>query len=431
MNAKTKIFALLWTVTFYFLVSAIGLQGDETRQPVRFNTNFPGAALGKIEYLGNETYRCAVDGQYNQYGRNRQATWFCFRLDDALDRSITIRLTNLKGEYNNRPTRGDWSKERPVYSYDQIHWTLIEQYSWDAESGEFSFSIKPKQDSVWIAYTPLYVPAHLEKLLGDVADSPRVRTEVLGKSVHHRDIYELTITDFTVADTQKRHYWIVARLHAWEALTSWVAEGLVRFLCDVHSEEAATICRQAVVHVVVMPDPDGCIRGMVRYNLNGFDTNRNWASIDLQSKESLRDRTEVWYLKKAIYLSHLAKPIDVVFNLHNHQTTYDFLSLSGDGKELLQWYAAFETAMEDAPFFKTNPKSRNRIDTTRVAGGRPFGSADELWDEFAIPHVLIEYNINRKADTEYWLSVSDALKNGEKLIKNIHFSYPTPKKPEE
>ncbi|MDO5566308.1 MAG: hypothetical protein Q4G59_06590, partial [Planctomycetia bacterium] len=170
---------------------------------------------------------------------------------------------------------------------------------------------------------------------------------------------------------------------------------------------------------------------MVRYNLNGFDTNRNWAAIDLRSKESLRNRTEVWYLKKAIYLSNLAKPIDVVFNLHNHQTGYDFISLNGDGQELLQWYAAFETAMEDSPFFKTNPKGRNKVDKTRVAGGRPFGSADELWDELGIPHVLIEYNINRKADTEYWLSVSDALKNGEKLIKNIHFSYPTPKKSEE
>ncbi|MDO5565191.1 MAG: M14-type cytosolic carboxypeptidase, partial [Planctomycetia bacterium] len=279
MSVKSKKFVILCGLAIYFLVTAVWLPGQETRPPVRFNTNFPGAAIGKIEYLGNETYRCAIDGQYNQFGRNRQATWFCFRLDDAKDRAMTIRLTNLKGEYNNRPARGDWSKERPVYSYDQVHWTLMEDVTWDAASGEFSFSITPKQETVWIAYTPLYVPSHLEKLLGDVAASPRVRTEVLGKTVHNRDIYELTITDFAVDDTQKRHYWIVARLHAWEALTSWVAEGLVRFLCDTESEQAATICRQAVVHVVVMPDPDGCIRGMVRYNLNGFDTNRNWAAI--------------------------------------------------------------------------------------------------------------------------------------------------------
>ncbi len=51
--------------------------------PIRFNTNFEGASLGKIEQVGELAYRCHVKGQYDEHGRNRQASWFYFRIDGA------------------------------------------------------------------------------------------------------------------------------------------------------------------------------------------------------------------------------------------------------------------------------------------------------------------------------------------------------------
>lgn len=421
---KNNLFFPLFVVLGYFSLSSCLVLAEETRSPIRFNKNFPGGAIGTIEMVGDDDFRCRVEGQYNQFGRNRQPTWFYFRLDDVRDRTVTIRLTGLNGEYNNRPTRSNWSRDCPVVSADNSHWEHVTDFHWDAEASEYVFTLQPKTNSLWIAYIPPYVASHLERLLRETESSPYTLTEVIGKTLQQRDILLMTVTDFNVPDDTKKHYWVVARLHAWEAFTSYVAEGLVRFLIDEKNPQAARIRQEAIVRVVIMADPDGCEAGMVRFNLNGFDLNRSWAAIDLRSKQSLRDRSEVWYLKKAIVAAHREKPIDVLFNLHDHQTGYDLLETSGDGENYLAWYQSFEEKMEDAPRFLTNPKTRNKIRTARESASPIAGSAGELWNEYGIPHVLVEYNINRKSDTDYFLSIEDSLINGQRLILSTHFALP-------
>src|SRR6185436_20686837 len=67
------------------------------------STDFEGGSLGKIERVSATTFRCAVAGQADQDGRNRQASWYAFRLDGAKGREVTITLSDLRGEYNYKP----------------------------------------------------------------------------------------------------------------------------------------------------------------------------------------------------------------------------------------------------------------------------------------------------------------------------------------
>lgn len=384
--------------------------------PIRFNTNFPGAAIGRIDHLNENHYRLHVDGQYNQYGRNRQPTWFYFRIDGGKDRQITLSLTNFDGEYNNRKAQQRLIRDCPVCSTDHVHWELVPAH-WDEENLALTFTIAPKTDSIWIAYIPPYLPDHADTVLEEADRSSRARVEVYGKSLLGKDLKMITLTDPQVPDKDKKHIWIVSRLHSWESLTSWVAEGAIRFLIDPKSKESAEICRKAIVRIILIGDPDGCNRGMIRFNLNGYDLNRNWAQIDLRSKTSLRDRPEVWYLKKAIVSANAIHPIDVVLNLHNHQTGFDLIETDGDGTEYLRWFQSFQKKMEDPPYFKTNPKQRERIHQSREP--KNFGSMDEIWSELGIRHVLVEYNINRKEGTDYFLTSDDALLNGKKMVRAL------------
>ncbi len=404
---------------FYFLLTHL-LSAQEL-EPIRFNTNFPGAAIGKIEALETDSFRCFVDGQYNQYGRNRQPTWFYFRIDGGQGRKITIALTNFDGEYNNHRASQVLNRDCPVFSYDNVNWQLFPEAKWNQETKELVFSFTPKGNSIWIAYTPPYVPEQADRFYKEIENSPRTLVEVIGKSLKQNDIKMVTITDFNVPDVEKRHVWVVARLHAWEAMTSYIAEGLVRFLLDSNSSIANEICKKTIVRVVLMPDPDGCDRGMIRYNLNGFDLNRSWHKIDIRSAESLKNRPEVWYLKKAILSANALKPIDVVLNLHDHQTGFDLLETSGDGEEYLCWYRQFRDKMENPPLFKTHPKQRERIFTSRQI--QDFGSMDEIWAEYGIRHILIEYNINKKEGTEYFLNLKDCYTNGANLAKAMFEAY--------
>ena len=72
-------------------------------KPVLFNTAFESGSIGLIEKLSETEFRLHIKGQQDARGRNRQATWFFVRLDDVGGRELTIRLTDFKGEYNDRP----------------------------------------------------------------------------------------------------------------------------------------------------------------------------------------------------------------------------------------------------------------------------------------------------------------------------------------
>ena len=71
------------------------------------------------------------------------------------------------------------------------------------------------------------------------------------------------LTDFGQPDDGKKTVWLQARQHAWEAGTSYVMEGALRFITS--DESAAQALREKVIFKFIpMCDPDGCFHGRVR-----------------------------------------------------------------------------------------------------------------------------------------------------------------------
>ena len=58
---------------------SLGTAADSAE--VTFSTAFEGGSLGRIEKLSETTFRVHVLGQQDERGRNRAATWYCFRMD--------------------------------------------------------------------------------------------------------------------------------------------------------------------------------------------------------------------------------------------------------------------------------------------------------------------------------------------------------------
>jgi murein tripeptide amidase MpaA len=69
--------------------------------------------------------------------------------------------------------------------------------------------------------------------------------------------------------------WLIARQHAWEAGTSFVMEGALRFVTS-DDPRARALRERIVFKFVPMMAQDGVARGKVRFNLNGYDVNRHW-----------------------------------------------------------------------------------------------------------------------------------------------------------
>src|SRR5882762_3204563 len=70
------------------------------------HTDFEGGSLERVQKIDNSHFRLHANGEKDANGRNRQASWYYFRVDGAGNREITFDMVGLPGEYNFRPNQG-------------------------------------------------------------------------------------------------------------------------------------------------------------------------------------------------------------------------------------------------------------------------------------------------------------------------------------
>jgi hypothetical protein len=375
---------------------------------IRFNTNFEGGSLGRIDPIGEAPFRCHVRGQQDEHGRNRQANWYYFRIDGARDRELTLVLTDFVGEYNGRPGAVPMGPDiLPVASDDGEHWQAITDVRWDDRAKEATLRLRPTRDSVWIAHQPPYTPRRLARLLEQVDRCNDARIEVIGKTAQGRDLHQVTVTAADVDDRDKTAVWLQARQHAWESGTSFVMEGALRFITS-DDPKARDLRRRTVFLFTPMVDPDGCATGQVRFNANGFDVNRHWDEVDLRDKRYLTLMPEIWYVKKAI-VSRVdsGRPIHLMINLHNTETGEYLSTKAGDEAS-----RAIVTALSDRLVRETSFRPHRGP----VLGEPRDGSANVLHQEKGILILLMEQRVANDPKTGRPPTVEGRLRFGEQLI---------------
>ena len=378
--------------------------------PVLFNTAFESGSLGKIEKLGDTEFRLHVKGQQDSRGRNRQATWFFFRMDDVAGRELTLRLTSFKGEYNDRPApapSGAWF--HPVVSEDGETWRHVPNSGWDVDRDELTLKVKAQGNRLWVAHIPPYTYTRLQKVLGEVKAFPHARVEVIGQSVMGRDLQLVTVTNFERPDAAKKVVWLQARQHAWEASTSFVLEGAMKFVLS--DDPAARKLRdENVFKFIPMLNPDSVAAGEVRFNLNGFDPNRQWPEVDLRDKRWLERAPEIWYPKRAILEQHARQPIAIALNLHNTEMNEYVETMADTEPHQARFHRFFDALVATTTFAPSRPK------LTLYSGSGPGNTTNSLWREAGVPMGLMEQRIGPSAKGGRYLTTEDRLAFGRQLI---------------
>lgn len=375
---------------------------------VSFHHDFEGGSLGVVETVGPDHFRCHVLGQTDYRGRNRQATWYYFRIEGARGRSLRLSLTNLVGEYNDKPGAVAMSSETlPVFSFDNVHWRHFPAMDWDDQAKEATVQLRVEQDMVWIAHVPPYPLSRLERLVAEVKQAPAAQIERIGQSVQGRPLYLVTITAANTNSVAKPCVWIIARQHAWEAPTSFVLEGAVRFLTS-DDPQAARLRRQLVFKLVPTMDPDGLVHGHVRFNALGYDLNRHWDEVDPAQPDWQRRMPEIWAVKRALF-GHLDRGgrIDLVLNLHNTETA-EFL----------------ETQVTDPALRKRLERLHDRLaaqtsfDPSRPLSVRrqPMSDTNCLYHQRRVPVALMEQRISFCPKLGRRPTVQDRLNFGRELV---------------
>jgi len=370
---------------------------------ISISADFEGGSLGKVEQVSATQFRCAVAGQADQEGRNRQASWYSFRLDGAKGRDVTITLTDLRGEYNYKPAglcvRDDTP---PLVSADGTTWRHLESIT--VVKDEATFRLTAESDAVWIAHLEPYPTSRLERLLEEIRSAPHLKDEVIGTSVEGRELHLLTITEFAAESAAPPPtVWLMCRQHAWESGTSFVGEGAIRFLL---SEEAAPLRRSLVFKILPMMDPDGCARGGVRFNRHGYDVNRNWDTADPENPEHRRLMPEICAAKKVIHAFS-----GFFLTLHN-QETGEWLSSSENNQPLAERFFA---ALQEKTTFNPSEKGP-RAPSAKPAPGR--ASVYEYLDgRRGLCAFLLEQGITRSSKLGHLPTSQDRLEFGRQLIR--------------
>jgi hypothetical protein len=215
---------------------------------------------------------------------------------------------------------------------------------------------------------------------------PHVRVETMGKTVRGNDLHLVTVTNFGRPHDGKKTVWLQARQHAWESLTSYIAEGALKFV--VSDQPEARALRERFVFVFTpMIDPDGCATGGVRFNANGYDLNRHWDEVDLRDPAWLKNAPEIWYPKKAVRdFVGSGQRIDLMVNLHNTISEYLVANPPTDSDQpRLQRFN--DLLVAETQFDPARPAQFSARGATAVGRLAPW------WRIYNVPYVMIETRI--------------------------------------
>jgi hypothetical protein len=381
---------------------------------ISIQANFEGGRLGPTERIGADHYRCHILGQTDQEGRNRQASWYYFRVDHAAGHKLTFDLVDLAGEYNYKPTPGAITKDTlPFYSSDNVTWHPVEDANYDPAGPMLQFSVKADSDQLWIAHVPPYTTRNLHALFRKVASIPQVKIETVGKSVGGRSIPLVSITDPSVPDKGKKVIWLMFRQHAWEAGSSWTGEGVIRFLSST-SPVAARIRKEGIVKILPVCDPDGVVHGGVRFNRYGYDLNRNWDIVDpVKMPEITAER------KAILDWVDAGKNIDFFLTVHNTETN-EYLDGPPDtiGKLRPLLDRVYQEWSAGTTFSAAQPPVSMSATTTAGRAGR-MNVVQGLYHDRHIPAFEVEMRIAKHPKLAHRPTIEDRKRAGEELIQAI------------
>jgi|GEM_PF-174541 len=389
-------------------------------------SSFEGGALRSHEWVAADHMVAHIPGQADNAGRNRQPSWFYFSISGVHNRTITVDLAGFEGEYNFVPHNGSGHRNlRPSYSCDNKHWQSFGDAEWLENPARLRVRFRADCDTVWIARIPPYTLQHLDALLQSIQPHRNLRVEEIGRSVQGRPLQLLTIADPLTPESSsgsspsgkastkpKKTIWILARQHAWEAGTSWVFEGMVRFLLSV--DPAARDLRSRYVFKL-MPtlDPDGVAAGGVRFNRNGYDLNRNW---DLDDAAQM---PEIAAAKKAMeqWIAG-GNSIDFFLTLHNTESA-DYLSapLSEGGEEMRALVNRLNTSLQASTHFYSESGPR---DNRSFAAEASRLTADSwVYQKTKSPAMLMELMTDANQKLGHPPTTEDRLNFGAALVRLI------------
>lgn len=230
---------------------------------IKIDTSFEGANANILSIDSAANYLTLEPKR--RYRDNNKVTFSLKISGFDTSRPFTIRVRN--GNIGQLPVLA-------AYSYDRLSWSRMPGTA-VADGKEYSATFTK---------TPLYFATGFPYLYSDIvalaaswAENPSVTITNAAISEHGNAVKIFRFTDPSVQDSGKYLLWVTGRNHAMESHSSYVVDGLMRFLASSHAQ-AVRLRKQAIVYVAPMMDVDQVIAGGTGKDQSPVDFNRDWDS---------------------------------------------------------------------------------------------------------------------------------------------------------
>ncbi len=244
--------------------------------------------------------------------------WFHFRVTGVRGTALRLHVRNA-GEAS---YIDGWQDYRACYSYDRATWRRVADTSY--VDGTLTIVHTPEHDAVWYAYFAPYSMERHHDLIARCISSPRVRHELLGRTLDGQDLDLLRVTERGGEPSPgKKRCWVIARQHPGESMAEHFLDGLLARLLDPHDPVARELLRRADFWIVPNMNPDGSRRGHLRTNAVGANLNREWQT------PSMERSPEVFLVRERMR----ATGVDFALDVHGDEgLPYNFIA-GPDGVE--------------------------------------------------------------------------------------------------
>lgn len=214
--------------------------------------------------------------------------------------------------------------EKPIYLFDDYfvsfstdgrNWQALEWL--EPRNGKQNSLQLPQleADTVEIGYQ---VPMSYRSLMGLIREwsaHPAVQVEEIGRSLGHRQILRLRITEPGSPHPESRrwvHY--IGNEHPCEHNARWRMAGMVDWLLSEDGRDARS---RSIFCFTMMMSPDSVSKGWYRVNAEGVDMNRSYRAAGADAGAQAH---EAWVRQKALEdMMASSTPADTVWAMHTWQ----------------------------------------------------------------------------------------------------------------
>ncbi|CEF67184.1 Cytosolic carboxypeptidase NnaD [Strongyloides ratti] len=272
-----------------------------------FESRFESGNLRRAYQMDTNFYQLIISPDINQKSHHYQ--WFYFQVSNMeSDREYTFEIVNcLKStsmfSHGMQPvmfsvidslsnSKKGWHRTGNNICYFRNLYTLNSRNDEVNENDDkgldkvryfytirFSITFKYPNDICYIAYhypyTYSYLQATLERLVSKKRDKIYYRIDEIGKSLNKNNMKLVTITADPFDDNREIIV-ISARVHPGETNSSWIMQGILKFLLNNEDEKSHLLREKFIFKIFPMLNPDGVINGSHRCSLSGNDLNRTW-----------------------------------------------------------------------------------------------------------------------------------------------------------